>query len=376
MTNTETSGETHPAVDGRAWAEYCDALKSAGDLILEHSTDDLDRIEGFRYLSRLSRGALQAFVENGDAPFSRILPIPYNLKIGCDNPDADYRNVPIDPTYDYRVHGPRNTVNYLSIGAYSGGYASGSATPGRQGVYEHNNPGPDDLVDLVLSVERPDNLGPGQTWLEMSAETTTLIIRNFFLDRTTETASDLTITCLNPPSPHPESLTPERLHRGLAMAGLYVHGVSQMFIGWIEDLFQQRPNTLDFVPREDAADGWGDPNQLFRHGYWTLEPGHAIVVRVPAIEAYYWNFQLNNLWEESLDYEHRQVTVNAHTATYEADGTALLIVADDDPGFGNWIDTADHRHGGWGLRYNQVVTDIAPTVDVVSLDDLHRFRSQ
>ncbi len=109
---------------------------------------------------------------------------------------------------------------------------------------------------------------------------------------------------------------------------------------------------------------------MFRHGYWRLEEGEAILIEVPPIEAYYWNFQLNNLWEESLDYDHRQVTVNAHTAVYEPDDSALIVVAADDPGFGNWIDTAEHRHGGWGLRYNQVVEDVPPTVRVVAVSEL------
>jgi hypothetical protein len=38
-----------------------------------------------------------------------------------------------------------------------------------------------------------------------------------------------------------------------------------------------------------------------------------------------------------------------------------------DPGVDTWTDTAGRRHGGVGLRYNQVVTDIAPTCAVVPL---------
>ena len=49
-------------VTGRAWADFCDALKSAGDLITANSTDDLDRIEGFRYLSRLAQDKVCACV--------------------------------------------------------------------------------------------------------------------------------------------------------------------------------------------------------------------------------------------------------------------------------------------------------------------------
>ena len=120
------------------------------------------------------------------------------------------------------------------------------------------------------------------------------------------------------------------------MAGLFVHGVADRFLGWVNDGFGKRPNTLDFLPRDEAG-GWGDPNQLFRHGYWTLTDDEALVIDAPAIDAYYWNFQLNNLWEESLDYRYFQITVNKLTATYEADGSARIIVASSDPGVGNWI---------------------------------------
>lgn len=48
------------AVNGKAWADFCDSLKEAGQIILDNSTDDIDRLEGFRYLTRLTR-------ENSDA---------------------------------------------------------------------------------------------------------------------------------------------------------------------------------------------------------------------------------------------------------------------------------------------------------------------
>ena len=171
------------AVSGEAWADFCDALKSAGDFIVEHSTDDLDRIEGFRYLSRLARGGLTAFIENGDRIRPHILPIPFNLKIGCDNPDADYRNVGIDPAHTYRITGSRGTVNFLSIGAYSGGYGTNSARPGAQGNITDNDPDPTRHLDIIASVDRPARLESGQQWLEMLPETTVFIILNFFLDR-------------------------------------------------------------------------------------------------------------------------------------------------------------------------------------------------
>jgi len=53
-------------MSGKTWEEFCDTLKAAGNVILAEGspTDPLDRSEGFRYLSRLTRASLEQFIEN------------------------------------------------------------------------------------------------------------------------------------------------------------------------------------------------------------------------------------------------------------------------------------------------------------------------
>ena len=62
-------------MSGASWEDFCDTLKSAGKTILAEGQPDspLDRAEGFRYLSRLTRAALETFVEFADplAPVDR-----------------------------------------------------------------------------------------------------------------------------------------------------------------------------------------------------------------------------------------------------------------------------------------------------------------
>ncbi|MDG2026041.1 MAG: hypothetical protein P8J50_02950 [Acidimicrobiales bacterium] len=365
------SNATSKAIEGELWAEFCDILKDSGQLVLDNSEDELDRLEGFRYLTRLLRSGLMN-VEGVGRDFSRVNTTAYNVKIGSDNPDALYQSASVSGRYDYRLRGPRGTVNYLSLNAFSGGFGVGDDPPDRQGALAFNDPQPDELVEVIASANEPAHLEPGQRWLEMNEATNMIAIRNFFLDRTSERASELTIERLTGPRDLPPPLSAAKLTSGLYSSVLSTQGIAQRFIGKIDE-WKQRPNTLDFQAEESTA-GWNDPTQLFRHGYWTLEPGQALVIDVPLIEAYYWNFQLNNIWQESLDYEWRQVTVNKHTAVYESDGTARLIIADEDPGFGNWIDTSHHRHGGMGLRYNQVVEDIPPACRVMTIAELNDLR--
>ena len=96
-------------VSGRTWAEFCDALKAAGDLVQERSTCDLDRIEGYRFLSRLARGGLYSSIETGDVRFPVLTTMPDQVKIGSDNPDSLYMSGNIDGRLNYRISGQRGT---------------------------------------------------------------------------------------------------------------------------------------------------------------------------------------------------------------------------------------------------------------------------
>ena len=112
---------------GRSWDEFCDALKAAGKVVLSDAAPDdmLNRSEGFRYLSRLTRAGLEAFIEYAD-PLAPELhrPIHETVKIGADNPDNYYQNAQISGAYEYRIVGLRNTIHYLDFATQTAGVAS------------------------------------------------------------------------------------------------------------------------------------------------------------------------------------------------------------------------------------------------------------
>lgn len=352
-------------VDGRAWADFCDKLKAAGDLILERSSGDLDRTEGFRFLTRLVRGGLESFVEAGNTRFPTIRTLPDQVKIGSDNPDSLYQTASIDGSRRYRVWGTRGTVRYLSLSAFSGNYGAAQDRLGVMGFIDGG--------DLVLDDEGRFEIfvgarKEGENWIETRPEPGTLAIRQFFLDRTTETPAQLQIECLDTDE-SPPPLTPVKFGKALDAASGFVVGCSALFTDWVDDLAEHCRNALDTrAPKAQGA--WGDPNQIFRHGYYDLADDEALLIEFTPPDCFYWNFQIDNRWMESLDYRWLSVTVNAHTATYEPDGSVRIVVADRDPGVGNWMDTAGHRHGAMGLRWNQAKQDVAPTVRVVALDEL------
>ena len=107
------------------------------------------------------------------------------------------------------------------------------------------------------------------------------------------------------------------------------------------------------LPRFDpavAAAAHGDPNIAYYHGYWELAPDEALVIEATPPRCDYWNFQVNNWWMESLDYRHHRIALNHHEAQLEADGSVRLVLAHEDPGVANWLETTGIRSFNIAIR--------------------------
>ncbi len=360
-----SDSSTDKVVDGRAWEEFCNALRGVGEIVLRNgvTASEIDRAEGWRYLTRLLRGGLESFVEAADPGNPVVRSLPYNLKIGADNPDNLYQTAALSGAHEYRLHGRRGTVHYLGLGAYSGNYADGTSSGGRDGYLEDGQlqVDPEGRFEVALSRQPRDG-----NWLPMTEATSTLIVRQSFLDRAKEVPAELRIERVGPSAP-PAPLTADAIYRGLLRSVDYVRGTAERFEGWTQD-FMTRPNELSQLPAKVAVAAHADPNITFYHGYWRLQPGQALLIEVRPPACDYWNFQLNNWWMESLDYRSRQVTVNASTVRLESDGTVRIVIADEDPGVGNWMDTAGHSHGTMGLRWVRASADVRPQTKVVDVD--------
>jgi len=351
---------------GAAWRDFCRALERAGEVVLRPGSpmDAFDRAEGFRYLSRLARVALESHLEFADPLFPVLRrPAHETVKIGADNPDNHYQSAVLDGAHEYRLSGTRGTVHYLGFGTYAGGYGS-SGRRGPTGYLDARQMHiePDGSFEVLLSTRRPE---PGRNWLPMEPDTSSLIVRQTFEDRSRERIAELRLERIGARG-GPAPLTPAFLDRGLQAAAAYVAGTAALFADWAEG-FAQRPNELPRFDPAVAAAAHGDPHIVYYHGYWALEPDAALVVEVTPPPCEYWNFQLNNHWMESLDYRWHRIALNHREAVREPDGSVRIVVAHEDPGHPNWLETAGHRRGTMCLRWVGAAYHPDPTTRVVPL---------
>ncbi len=357
-------------VAGESWNEFCDALRAAGAALNFPGAprDPFNQAEGYRYLSRLARAGLTAFIEHADtkAPALHRV-VNETTKLGADNPDNFYQMAALNGNYEYKITGRRNTIAYLSLGTQSGNYGQGGGLP-PTGHIESDQIEMDEngCFELVLS-RNPQ----GRNWLPMTPETGTLVVRQTFLDRNAESPAELTIERINCPEGgrRPSHLTASELDEGLKNAGALVAGAPLLFAKWARD-FKKHSNELPmFDPQASLAAG-GDPNITYYHSHWTIAQDEALLIEVMPPECEYWNFQLNNYWMESLDYRHFRIHTNKHLAHYEDDSSVRLIVAHGNPGRPNWIETAGHTSGTMCFRWVRAKEHPQPRTRLVKLSSL------
>lgn len=361
-------------MSGQSWAEFCDTLKAAGASLSFPGTPQtpFDQAEGYRYLTRLTRAGLEAFVEYAD-PARPVLHrvVHETVKMGSDNPDNYYQTARISGAREYRIWGQRNTIAYLSFGSMIGHYGQSAGMPPTgyiEGSQLHVED--DGSFEIILSASPQ----PGKNWLPMTHESGTLVVRQTFLDRKTELPAELHIECRDLADSarmdaNPQPLTPAMLDEGLRATSSLVAGASLLFAKWARD-FKAHSNTLPmFDPARSTAAG-GDPNIVYYHSHWALAPDQALVIEVTPPACEHWNFQLNNYWMESLDYRHFCVHVNKHSAHYEPDGSVRIVVAHTNPGVPNWIRTLSHESGTMCFRWVRADQHPQPRTRVVTLAQL------
>ena len=362
-------------VSGTSWNEFCDTLKAAGASLQFPGTpkDAFNQAEGYRYLSRLTRAGLMAFIEHADARAPVLHRVANEFtKLGADNPDNFYLTAALNGDYEYRIRGRRNTIAYLSFGTQSGNYGQGRGLP-PTGHIESDQLEMDEngYFELILSRKPQD-----RNWLPMSPETGTLVVRQTFLDRDTETPADLSIERINCPKHErrPSPLTPAQLDEGLQKAAALVAGAPLLFAKWAHD-FQKHSNELPMFDPEVSLKAGGDPNIAYYHSHWAIAKDEALLIEVKPPECEYWNFQLNNYWMESLDYRFHRIHTNKHLARYEDDHSVRLIVAHKDPGLPNWIETAGHTSGTMCFRWVRASDHPRPQARLVRFETLGKLRS-
>ena len=331
------------------WHRFCDELKTLGEVVeAADGASDLDRAEGYRYLTRLLRLALEMHLEHGSTRHPSFYSLSHETaKIGADNPDNLYLNARIDGRFAYEIAGNIGGAPYLSFGTKENRYA----IDGRM-----ISTGELDLADLQLAADGTLRIlvsaSPADgNWLPMSQRSNLLIARQTFNDRTREAPARLAIRRLDP-DPGWDMLTPALLDAQLQSALAFAGGTAKTFWSWLERFRREHRNQFKLGDQSFFQAAGGDPNICYLYAFWEMAEDEALQVHSAVPRCRYWNFQLANLWMESLDYRFHPVHLNQASAELENDG-GLCIHVTQEPieGLRNNLVTTGHRQGVMLMRW-------------------------
>lgn len=367
--DTERRRRSDCAELGVAYEEWLGALGEVREMLCSAASagPPVHCAEGYRYLSRLSSTALWIFVEHADP----MCPLLYRdtdeiNKLTADNPDNLYLRCAVAGTETYRLWGNRGEAPYLGI-TVDAGVIGGPG--GRRGTLAQHRldelgVGENEDFELILSPRRHAG-----NWIELAPDAWSILLRQTFFDRQAQRPAALHIERLGQ-SAGPAPLDPEQMAGGLRRAADFALTWTRIVLR-LRETYSQATNQLVATPRETRQYG-GDPDIHYLAGFWRLAPDEALVIDVtPARRFLYWGFQLCNDWLESLDYRYFRVSTNNHKARANRNGTVRLVVAHEDPGLPNWLETAGHSEGAMFFRW--LLADgepPAPEVRVVRASEL------
>ncbi|MGO8870056.1 MAG: DUF1214 domain-containing protein [Acidimicrobiales bacterium] len=330
---------------GRSWERMLDSLARTGQVLRSSQapSEAVDRTAGYRHLLVLLALGIDEALRESDPYRPRFAPANVDnvLKWGMDCPDAAYTGAAIRPDATYRVRGRRNSVRYLGFQVMGGMENTGNV------VADDLDLDADGRFELVLSAtEHPDN------WMPLAPGSSSLVVRQFFYDWTTEEAADLSIECTtDPPGPPgpPGPPLAAGVGRQIEALGAFLEASVEFWLG-VEEA--GRAEGVNCFRPPAALTGMGAAAEnVSTWGSWSLQDDEALLIEVTPPEALYWSVSLGNFWWETVDYANRQSSLNGHQATLDDDGVFRAVVCRADPGVANWLDTGGNHHGAMIFRW-------------------------
>lgn len=344
-----------------AWDMFCERLKQAGMSAFKDAnpTGPLQRADAFRFLTQNLGQAFDLALETKDPAFPLIhrFTTP-TMKLGGDVADFTYRQAWISGEHAYRLTGRRGTARWFNVTVQG---PRPETIPGTQWPSLHEPFGDIPECNILGSQLATDEEGNFElfiggeprerNWLPTTPGSRKLFIREAF-DAWGETPTTLTIERLGMAQPRPLP-SPERMAEAMEWAGEFVSGLMEQWPehAWLTSGGVCDPHQINAFPADTSANDDADlkRGRMAAHMIWRLQPDEALIVEMDTHPGF-WIFGMGGVFMGSMDFLYRPVSYTPARARIDADGVVRLVIAHDDPGVHNWLDTQGFSDGNLTYR--------------------------
>ncbi len=295
-------------------------------------------------------------------------------KLLGDNPDAVYFEAQVSPDHEYRIRGNIAGATYTSFTVELAKKAGSFGTLGATLNDTEFDVDRDGNYEIIASVRKPAK----GNWLELDASATSIVTRHYYETKSPIAADRLHHIPLlidNLEDAGPEPLPDDtNIEAGLVRAANWLDAninppSPQLSPRWVS----KQPNVLP-APKIDESNksvGYAAADNVYSMAPWVLKPDEALEIRGRWPRARFASVVLWNRFMQTLDYVNRSVSLNRVQTVAEGDGSFRMILAHQDPGLPNWLDTEGRVTGVLFWRFQLPEHDIEPlTTRVVKFSDL------
>ncbi len=316
---------------------------------------------GIRFLLHLLGGGLDlAFEADPRRPEFRPT-MSAGRRFYGDNPDAIYQSTTIDPTLAYRIRANTTGAVYTSFTVEGGGSLDSRYPPGRVVSSLSDTKlgmASDGSYELIASAE--PRSGP-RPWLPLAPDACSIVTRHYFegdapVDRRLAIPIEIQpieVGEFGARSTAGQGVDDAAIASGIRRVENFVRGLSL-------DYGKNGP-AIDFASREPnhfgPPSGWsGEAGQapVDQSNLWApfaLGDGDALVIEGRFPRCRFGNLVVWNRHLQSLGRPGTRASLNRRQTRVEADGRFRIVVAHEDPGVPNWLDTGGERSGILFIRY-------------------------
>lgn len=356
---------------GEAWRDFCHSLEEAGELLLAFPTGSTPtpgelQAEGMKYALGLVTGGVLQALQLSDPDRPRLVRSPDSeSKWGAENVDNQYLWGRVRADAAYRIEGNRRNVFEALLETKEGYMQLGDDRVFDTLLLSEIECESDGRFEILLSAEKP--AGYSGNWMEMPPGTQYFTVRQYFADWETERPAHFEIYRVGGEGVAPRPTTPARMAELLDEAGLWTFQTARFWQEWIDQLRRDHVKGELQPPRPFVG---GARDIVYGNDWWALDRDEAMIVESELPESRYWQFQLCDVWFRTMDWATRQTGLNHTQARVDSDGKVRIVIAHEDPGVQNWLDTGSHPEGMFQYRYIWTKTRPHPSVRIVPFDQI------
>ncbi|GAB18913.1 hypothetical protein GOEFS_069_00390 [Gordonia effusa NBRC 100432] len=351
---------------------FTDAVAEAEKLIAsaEFIETDADLAEGYDYLAGSVSAILQlSRAHSKSHPYFVTSTGPY-AKMGLDNPDTLYYHATVEPDATYIVRGKRGSTVDLSFQVLRGDYTP-SEVPGGDDAFD------DRRLTIAYDGSFELTFGPAldgtppPNYFVLGDGASMLAVREVYSDWPSETKGSVTIERVDSVGTAPTEPDVARMAKRYAIAAKMLMARVHTWFNFPKWFYLDEPVNTFTTPRRTPG---GLSTQYSSVGHFRLADNEAMVITVPKSAAPYQGFQLGSMWYISLDYVNHQTSLNSAQAQVDPDGMIRLVVANENPGVANWVETTGRRSGILQFRWQRtdeaIGPELGPTAQVIDIGDV------